>query len=107
MNKKVLFIAILALSGCATKQYPVAAPVSLEEANTLDCNGIEGDIARVKSIQQEIEVTGQFDGRTVLGVLGDLGVGNGMAKPEARKKAQARLTQLENIKAIKCTSKSG
>jgi hypothetical protein len=55
-----------------------------------------------QSVQQEIESTGEFDGRTVLGFLGDFGIGNGMAKGEARKKAQNRLNQLEALKAAKC-----
>ncbi|MGK3295947.1 hypothetical protein ACSLNR_29120, partial [Escherichia coli] len=40
--------------------------------------------------------------RTVLGFLGDFGIGNGMAKGEARKKAANRLNQLEALKAAKC-----
>ena len=43
------------------------------------------EIAKTRSVQQEIEATGEFDGRTVLGFLGDFGIGNGMAKGEARK----------------------
>ncbi|ENN8393848.1 hypothetical protein ACAX60_005071 [Serratia marcescens] len=104
MFKKILIIsALITLSGCATKQYPVAPLLSLEEANSLDCKGVEQDLARVKSTQQEIDRTGEFDGRTVLGVLGDFGIGNGMAKSEARKKAQDRLNQLELLKVTKCS----
>jgi len=54
------------------------------------------------SVQNEINATGQFDGRTVLGFLGDFGIGNGMAKSEAQKKSTARLNQLESLKAVKC-----
>ncbi|CCJ88155.1 hypothetical protein BN132_83 [Cronobacter turicensis 564] len=39
----------------------------------------------------------------MLGFLGDFGIGNGMAKNEARKKVQDRLNQLESLKAVKCT----
>ena len=52
-------------------------------------NGLQSgssEIAKTRSVQQEIEATGEFDGRTVLGFLGDFGIGNGMAKGEARKK---------------------
>ncbi|HFK3583016.1 TPA: hypothetical protein ACGZOX_005363 [Klebsiella pneumoniae] len=72
-------------------------------APSLDCAAIKQEIAKTHSIQNEIETTGQFDGRTVLGALGDFGIGNGMAKSEARKKAQARLQQLESLKTIKCS----
>lgn len=94
--------AVFVLTGCATKQYPQAAAVGGEESSAFDCKMVKQEIAKTRSVQQEIESTGEFDGRTVLGVLGDFGIGNGMAKSEARKKAQARLNQLEALKATKC-----
>ncbi|KHE06420.1 hypothetical protein [Citrobacter braakii] len=104
--KKILVVsvAIGLLVGCATKQYPQAPAVTGEESAALDCTGIKQEIAKTHSVQNEIESTGQFDGRTVLGVLGDFGIGNGMAKSEARKKAQARLQQLESLKAVRCAN---
>jgi len=100
----LMVIAAFAATGCATKQYPQAAPVTSEETLSMDCQAIKLEIAKVKSVQSEIETTGEFDGRTVLGALGDFGIGNGMAKSEARKKASARLNQLESIKSVKCKS---
>lgn len=70
----------------------------------MDCKSVQLEIAKTHSIQNEIEKTGDFDGRTVLGALGDFGIGNGMAKSEARRKAQARLEQLESLKSVKCQS---
>ncbi len=97
----------LLTSGCTNQrgagQYPQAPSVTSEESAALDCAAIKQEIAKTHSIQNEIETTGQFDGRTVLGALGDFGIGNGMAKSEARKKAQARLQQLESLKTIKCS----
>lgn len=95
-------VVALTLAGCATKQYPQAANVTGGESSAMDCKAVELEIAKVKSVQQEIETTGEFDGRTVLGFLGDFGIGNGMAKGEARKKATNRLNQLEALKAVKC-----
>lgn len=69
----------------------------------MDCKALQVEIAKTQSVQQEIEQTGEFDGRTVLGFLGDFGIGNGMAKGEARKKAGNRLNQLEALKAVKCS----
>ena len=102
--KKIIVVAmgIMFLAGCATKQYPQAPSVTGEEAGTFDCKALSQEIAKAHSMQQEIESTGQFDGRTVLGFLGDFGIGNGMAKSEARKKAQERLNQLEALKSVKC-----
>ncbi|EKY3195955.1 hypothetical protein RBA33_003226 [Cronobacter turicensis] len=98
----VLGVGVLMLTGCATKQYPQASSVTGEEASTFDCKALNQEIAKAHSVQQDIESTGQFDGRTVLGFLGDFGIGNGMAKSDARKKVQDRLNQLESLKAVKC-----
>ncbi|MBU4681199.1 hypothetical protein KC222_04130 [Cedecea davisae] len=92
------------LFGCATKQYPQSPTVTSEEATVLDCKALNQEIAKLHSVQSEIESTGKFDGRTVLGFLGDFGIGNGMAKDEARQKAQSRLNQLESLKAVKCNT---
>lgn len=99
----MVIAGMFVISGCATKQYPQAPSVTSEESAALDCAAIKQEIAKTHSIQNEIETTGQFDGRTVLGALGDFGIGNGMAKSEARKKAQARLQQLESLKTVKCS----
>lgn len=107
MRKRSFLIIALILSGCATKQYPQAPALTGEEVSVLDCNGINQEIAKTHSIQSEIDTTGQFDGRTVLGALGDFGIGNGMAKSEAKKKAKARLEQLESLKSVKCTNQKG
>ncbi|MDF3917523.1 hypothetical protein P3W43_01495 [Salinicola salarius] len=104
--KLILLVAAMtaALAGCATKQYPQAAPVSADEASYMDCQSVNREIAEVKSQQAQIDETGSFDGRTVLGVLGDFGIGNGMAKSDARKAAKARLNQLETLKVSKCAA---
>lgn len=105
--KKMMVVAFtVLLGGCATKQYPQAPAVTGEESAALDCTAIKQEIAKTHSIQSEIETTGQFDGRTVLGALGDFGIGNGMAKTDARKKAQSRLQQLESLKTVKCSDNS-
>ena len=70
------------MAGCATKQYPQAANVTGPESSAMDCKAVALEIAKTRSVQQEIEATGEFDGRTVLGFLGDFGIGNGMAKGE-------------------------
>ncbi len=69
MKKLMMVIAgMFVISGCATKQYPQAPSVTSEESAALDCAAIKQEIAKTHSIQNEIETTGQFDGRTVLGL---------------------------------------
>jgi len=103
MIKPITFILTATLlTACATKQYPQAPALSSEEASTFDCKALDIEIAKAHSIQELINQTGQFSGRTVLGFLGDFGIGNGMAKGDAKQKVQNRLTQLESMKAFKC-----
>jgi hypothetical protein len=101
MYKPVILIAIL-LSGCALKQYPQSANVSDAEAQTYDCAALNQEIAKSQSVKQQIDKTGEFDALTVLGFVGDFGIGNGIAKASANNKAAARLQQLENLKAVRC-----
>lgn len=104
MKKKIFFVVLSSffVISCATKQYPQAASVTSEESGIMTCNDIKVEIAKTRGVQAEIENTGEFDGKTVLGFLGDFGIGNGMAKSDARKKVTARLNQLEGLKDIKC-----
>ncbi|WP_317418518.1 MULTISPECIES: hypothetical protein [unclassified Morganella (in: enterobacteria)] len=92
----------LLLSACATKQYPQAAAISVEESSLMDCRDIKKEIAITRSIAQDIEKTGEFDGKTVLGFLGDFGIGNGIAKGDAREKVSARLGQLMRLQENNC-----
>lgn len=68
----------------------------------MDCHDIKKEIAITRSIEQEIEKTGEFDGKTVLGFLGDFGIGNGIAKGDAREKVSARLGQLMRLQENNC-----
>ncbi|WLS76999.1 hypothetical protein Q3V30_10845 [Erwinia pyri] len=104
MLKLVCLIATtLLLSGCALKQYPASPAVSQVQASTLDCSAVETEIADQNRVQAQIDKTGEFDGLTVLGVIGDFGIGNGVAKGLAQKHADKRMSQLKALKQSKCT----
>lgn len=101
----MIFTAIVmtfTLTGCATKHYPLATNVTLAESTLMDCKAINLELAKTRSVQQEIESIGEFDRRTVLGFLGDFGIGNGMSKSAARKSVANRLKQLETLQTTKC-----
>jgi len=102
MKQVALIFTVLLLTGCATKQYPQAPSMTASEADSFDCRDVNVELAKAQSLKQEIDSTGRFDGRTVLGVLGDFGIGNGIAKDDAYKKVDARIQQLEAIKPLKC-----
>lgn len=101
--KRICFVLpLLLLAGCATKQYPQAPAMTAAEADAFQCKDVDVELAKAQSIRKEIDSTGQFDGRTVLGALGDFGIGNGMAKSDAYKKVDSRIQQLEAIRPLKC-----
>lgn len=104
MNIKVilLFVAITIIaSGCATKRYPLATPMSGSEASVLSCENLNLELIRADQIEKQINETGEFDGRTVLGFLGDFGIGNGMAKEEARSAVAARRISIREAQVNK------
>ena len=80
----------LLVCACATKRYPIAMPVAPEEIALMSCNDIALEIVRADLVEKQINETGTMDGRTVAGFLGDFGIGNGMAKDEARKALASR-----------------
>ncbi|ERK18010.1 hypothetical protein L579_2964 [Pantoea sp. AS-PWVM4] len=102
MYKALCLLAILLLSGCALKQYPQAPAVTDEEARSYNCPALQTEIAKTQAMQQQIDKTGEFDALTVIGFVGDFGIGNGIAKANANSKVSARLKQLEALKAIRC-----
>ena len=98
----IICLFLIALTACATKQYPQAAKMMPYEADAFSCRDIRVEIIKTKSVQEEIERTGEFDGLTVLGFLGDFGIGNQIAKDTARKKVEDRLQTLQTLEQKKC-----
>lgn len=50
----------------------------------MTCDDLELELIRTEQVEHKINETGEFDSKTVLGFFGDLGIGNAMAKSEAR-----------------------
>lgn len=103
---KVLVIVLvsIALIACATKRYPIATPLSTAEAKLMTCDSLALELLKADQVERQINETGEFDGRTVLGFLGDLGIGNAMAKDEARTAiSQRRITVREAQQSKGCT----
>lgn len=103
---RVLVVLVtLVLTGCATKHYPQAAAVTPQETATLNCNALDQELVKAHGVQSDIEQTGQFNALTVLGFVGDFGLGNGIAKYNATRKAENRVTALQSLKAAKCSQR--
>ncbi|HBV91078.1 hypothetical protein NIM72_17070 [Pantoea sp. B550] len=104
-QKVLMGLLVLVLTGCATKHYPQAAAVTPQETATLNCNVLDQELSKAYSVQSDIEQTGQFNALTVLGFVGDFGLGNGIAKYNATRKVEKRVTALQSLKAAKCSQR--
>jgi hypothetical protein len=86
--------------GCATKRYGRQTELSDVEKTQLTCRELDIEIAKVRAFQDQVNKDG-FDGRDVLGILGDFGIGNSMERGDALKSAERRLQQLQDLRQAK------
>lgn len=94
-------VALVALSGCATKQFPQAVPVSSYERDAYTCRELDIELAKVEALEDAIVREAQIDGRSVLGFLGDFGIGNAIARSSAEDTVVSRKADLQNLKSAK------
>ena len=92
-------IAALLLTGCATKRYGRLQPLTGAERVAYTCRDIDLEIAKVGAFQQQVIEGAQFNVASVLGILGDYGIGNSMERGSAEASAARRLGQLTDLKA--------
>jgi hypothetical protein len=104
VNVLVVAACCVALSACATKRYPIATELSAAEQAALSCREIELELVRAEAVRKQITDTAEMDWRSVAGFLGDYGIGNAMAKNDAEKSINNRVSALQAAKAAKgCT----
>ncbi|WP_454719092.1 hypothetical protein [Caulobacter segnis] len=104
MNKTItvaVLIAACATSGCATKRYPIAAQMGAAERSTMTCRELDLELIRAEEVRKQISTTAKTDWRSVAGFLGDYGIGNAMAKSDAEKAINNRVTAINDAKAEK------
>ena len=94
-------IIIFTIAGCATKQYPIAVPLSGAENNKTSCAGLKLKLLEVEQIEQQINQIGKVDVKTVFGALGDFGIGNSMAKADARSALNDRKQSIRDAQSRK------
>ncbi|MCZ2496105.1 hypothetical protein GN316_04990 [Xylophilus sp. Kf1] len=87
--------ALVALQGCATKNYGRQGEFTSFEQSTMTCREIELEEAKVRGFIQHVESESGFDGRSVLSFMGDFGIGNTLEKSSALDSANKRLASLE------------
>jgi hypothetical protein len=100
--KVMIFVAVLgmacAIGGCATKNHGRVTPLSSMEKTSLNCREIDIEISKVQSFMTQISTNSEIDGRSVLGFLGDFGIGNAMERSAAEKSAKQRLEELNALR---------
>lgn len=92
-------IAALLTTGCATKNYGRLQPLTGAERVAYTCREIDLEIAKVQAFQQQVVEGAQFNVASVLGILGDYGIGNSMERGSAEASAARRMGQLNDLKA--------
>ena len=92
-------IPALVLSGCATKRYGRMQPLTGAERVGYTCREIAIEIAKVQSFQTQVAEGAQFNMASVLGILGDYGIGNSMERGAADASARRRLQDLYDLSA--------
>lgn len=88
-------------SGCATKRYPIATNLTDAERDVMSCRELELELIRAEGVRKQISDTAEMDWRSVAGFLGDYGIGNAMAKNDAEKSINNRVTALQSARVTK------
>ena len=110
MRKTIVLtaLAVLALSGCATKRYPIATPFSAAEAQAMNCRELQLELVKAEQVHLQMTQPATTDWRSVAGFLGDWGIGNAMAKSEAERALAERINAIRGAQATKnCMNQSG
>ncbi len=96
-----LAISMMALYGCATKNYGRQGVLTQYESDTMSCREIDLEVAKVRGFMDHINSESAFSGRDVLAILGDFGIGNNLERKAAIESAQDRLQALNTLKSQK------
>lgn len=102
-NIVVAGLAVLAIQGCATKNFGTQSPLTDFERQTLTCREIELEQAKVQGFRAKIEGQSvRLDARDF--VPWNFGIGNHIAYTEAVESADQRAQQLQAAATAKgCT----
>lgn len=102
MRNTILIVGCaIALSGCATKQYPIALELTPYEAQGFSCDQLDLELARAYQARGQVANIANPDWRSAAGFLGDFGIGNAMARSAADKALSKRTADLHGAKIAK------
>lgn len=91
-------IAACLVTGCATKRYGRLEPLTGAERAMYTCRDIDLEIAKVQAFETQVKEGAQFNIASVLGILGDFGIGNSMERGAAEASTARRLQDLNDLK---------
>lgn len=92
---------LVAISGCATKTYGRQGALTGYEKESMTCREIDLETAKTRGFVEHVNKESEFSGKDVLAFLGDFGIGNNMERSSAIESANNRVTQLQELRAIK------
>ena len=101
MRMVILVSMALILSACATKRYPIATGLGEAERTVMTCRELDLELIRAEEVRKQISGTAKTDWRSVAGFLGDYGIGNAMAKNDADKAVNTRVTAIHAARSAK------
>lgn len=84
----------LALSGCATKRYARLAPLTDVEAKEYTCRELRIEKAKVEAARHQIRTESNINFMSVMGFLGDFGLGNVNERETAERMLDVRMNDL-------------
>ena len=97
----LLLIVSALLTSCVTKQYGKVQELSRIEEAQYTCREIDIEFGKLVQFERHIKETGQFDTKTIIAAFVDLGIGNSMAKKDARESVRLRKEDLEELAIAK------
>lgn len=97
-----IFIAASAsLTGCATKRYAIAQPLSQTEARLMTCRELAIEAERIEALRAQIADTARVDWRSLAAFANDFGIGNAMARSEAESAMRERAEAVQAAQATR------
>lgn len=92
-------VALLGMTACNTKYYPMVSPEPEASSAMLSCDQLQVEVLRVEEARHQVLKTASWDWRSIAGFVGNLGIGNAMAKSEAELALSERLHTLRRAQA--------
>lgn len=96
-----LLAAGLALTACATQSYTTVSSFSELEARNYDCGQLTREYVETRLVQKEINKSGGLNLNTLRALPVDYGIGNLLARSDAKEAAVERLEQIRLTLAAK------